>query len=149
MATEVFQGTAPPGLGLLGLNVTDHGFARFTSSLPCPLIIYPLSEAEYQAYTDSGSLPPQALHCDNPSVVKGQPVSYLLIRNVGPEESLDYTVEGEFLRAIRPYHWMAIPGLILLVGGAIPLLVMFLMRGILQLGKSLEEDSEQNKGLKK
>lgn len=143
VAAGVSQGVAPPGNSIVPLNQTEHSFAVFEADLPCPLFVYPLTGPEHQRYLDGGTLPPLALNCDNPSAVKTEPATHLLLRNVHSSESFGFRVEWEFSRTALPHAWLAIPGLALLASGALPLMVLLMVRGMGRLSGALAETTNR------
>ncbi len=136
---ELFEGTAPSGDTLIPVNRTGYGLATFeVSVLPCPLLVYPLSEAEYDVFTETGTLPSLSLNCDSPTGSVGRPVSHLLLRNLDPTESMSYALQVEFYRVTQPMAWVGLPGAVLLLAGTIIIILRMLHRGLERLAGELE-----------
>lgn len=140
---ETFSGTAPPGDTLLPVNRTGYGSAGLEATVvPCPLLIYPLSGLEYEAYLADGSVPQLSLNCDTPSGAVGQELSQFLLRNLDPEDRMAYAFQVSFFQLRQPNGWAVFPAIGLLGTGTVLLIVRWLSRG---LGRLSEEFSSERR----
>lgn len=136
---DVWTGQAPPGGTLVPINRTDYGAAILsTEELPCPLLIYPLTALDYLRFEETGALPPDPLNCQLLNRSTGDPIPYLLLRNVDPTDSLNYTVEIQFYQVTQPRVWLTVPGAGLLLSGTVVVILWFLRRGVGSLVESFE-----------
>lgn len=137
---ETRGGMAVPGDTFQSLNRTDYGAVVLASeSIPCPLLIHPLTDSEHEDYLRGRGLPPRVLNCDRLSVTVGQQVSHLLVRNVDPVEPMNYTVHLTFFKSTQPLAWISLPALGLLLVGSVIVVFRLLVRGIERVAKELEE----------
>lgn len=128
---EERAGSAPPGDTARNVTRTDYGAVVLDSNnLPCPVLVYPLAPLEFGAYMQDGTLPPVSLDCDRETLGQDHQISHLIVRNVDPFDSLNYSLTLTFFRTITPLAWVALPALALLSAGSIILLLRMFLGGL-------------------
>ncbi len=143
---DFLQGIAIPGDSSRPLEGPEYGSLAFTSEdLPCALFIYPLNGPEHSDYLTGEGLPSRRLDCDTPSLSVGHQVSYLVLRNLDPFDSMNYSLQVTFYRSLQPLAWVSVPALGLLLTGTTVAVFWLLTRGIEGIWK--EYESEENSEL--
>ena len=110
----------------------------------CAIFVTALNEAQLHDFNATGNRPEPQLACDRRIATFEYPLRWVIIENRGSSDQA-YDISARFLIVRSPWGLLAIPGLPLVLGGTVYLILRSLRRGIGQIQEQLRKEHEERK----